>query len=70
LFAQVQEAAAASEGFLQMPDAFVNMGTLYLALNKPQSAIQVCWVDACISLLCLSMLPPNGGAMAKFVATV
>lgn len=39
--AQVQEAAAASEGFLHMPDASVNMGSLFLALNKPKMAIQV-----------------------------
>lgn len=38
---QVQEAAAASESFLQMPDAFINMGSLFLALDKPKLAIQV-----------------------------
>lgn len=38
---QVQEAVAASEGFLQMPDAAINMGNLYLALDKPKLAIQV-----------------------------
>ncbi len=39
--AQVQEAAAASEGFLQMPDAQLNMGILCLALEKPKEAVQV-----------------------------
>ncbi len=38
---QVQEAAAASESFLLMPDAFINMGSLFLALDKPKLAIQV-----------------------------
>ena len=38
---QVQEAAAASESFLQMPDASINMGSLFLALDKPKLAIQV-----------------------------
>ncbi|BDA40854.1 RNA polymerase-associated protein CTR9 homolog [Coccomyxa sp. Obi] len=41
IFNQVQEAAAASESFLQMPDAFINMGSLFLALDKPKLAIQV-----------------------------
>ncbi len=38
---QVQEAVAASEGFLRMPDAPINMGNLFLALGKPKLAIQV-----------------------------
>ena len=38
---QVQEAAAASEGFLHMPDAQLNMGILCLALEKPKEAVQV-----------------------------
>jgi len=38
---QVQEAAAASEGFLHMPDAQLNMGILSLALEKPKEAVQV-----------------------------
>ena len=39
--AQVQEAAAASEGFLRMPDAQLNLGILALALEKPKEAVQV-----------------------------
>ena len=38
---QVQEAAAASEGFLRMPDAQLNLGILALALEKPKEAVQV-----------------------------
>ncbi len=38
---QVQEAVAAAEGFLHMPDAFINMGSLFLAMGQPTSAIQV-----------------------------
>ncbi len=50
---QVQEAAAASEGFLHIPDAQLNMGILSLALGKAKEAVQVlppCWpVGTCMN---------------------
>ena len=56
---QVQEAAAASEGFLRMPDAQLNLGILALALEKPKEAVQV--LPPCLqahnSLLCWSCHP-------------
>lgn len=54
---QVQEAVAASEGFLQMPDAAINMGNLYLALDKPKLAIQVPHAAALIDM-CVFPQPP------------
>ena len=55
---QVQEAAAASEGFLHMPDAQLNMGILCLALEKPKEAVQVGLPCMHPSALILTLLPP------------
>ncbi|KAK9844132.1 hypothetical protein WJX81_005444 [Elliptochloris bilobata] len=40
VFAQVQEAAAASEGWLRLPDAALNMASVCLAQGQPVPAIQ------------------------------
>ena len=58
---QVQEAIASSEGFLQMPDASINMGNLFLALDKPNLAIQVLQLSISCSSFCslLHMKPQS-----------
>ncbi|KAK9810525.1 hypothetical protein WJX72_012163 [[Myrmecia] bisecta] len=41
IFQRVQETAAASEGFLQMPDTAVNLASLHLAQEQYQAAVQL-----------------------------
>lgn len=40
-YAQVQEAAAAAEGWLRLPDAALNLASVNLAQDKPGPAIQL-----------------------------
>ncbi|EFN52318.1 hypothetical protein CHLNCDRAFT_139104 [Chlorella variabilis] len=41
VFLQVQEASAASDGFLRMPDAWINLANVYLAQEQYTAAIQM-----------------------------
>ena len=59
----MQEAVAAAEGFLHMPDAFINMGSLFLAMGQPASAIQVPRAHCAVCLQADEIFAGRGGML-------